>query len=101
LTLFSSTGSTSSKTAKEREEEGGGRGGGGGHKMKRDRIKKLPERCLLVFLLFVILNGFGEAAELVIRIPGDLSQQDGFYRLYYKPEVGSPQVSLHLVYIAR
>ena len=30
------------------------------------------------------------AADLVIRIPGDLSQQDGFYRLYYKPEVGFP-----------
>ena len=25
-----------------------------------------------------------EAADLVIRIPGDLSQQDGFYRLDYR-----------------
>ena len=27
-------------------------------------------------------------ADLVIRIPGDLSQQDGFYRLDYNPPVG-------------
>ena len=25
-----------------------------------------------------------DAADLVIRIPGDLSQQDGFYRLDYR-----------------
>ena len=31
-----------------------------------------------------------QSADLVIRIPHDLSQQDGFYRLDYKPTVGYP-----------
>jgi len=31
-----------------------------------------------------------QAADLVIRIPGDLSQQDGYYRLDYRPPAGSP-----------
>ena len=30
------------------------------------------------------------SADLVIRIPGDLSHQDGFYRLDYSPPVGFP-----------
>ena len=49
--------------------------------------------CLLVSLLPI-----SSAADLVIRIPGDLSQQDGEYRLYYKPEVGLPPVSLSTPY---
>ena len=32
----------------------------------------------------------GLAADLVIRIPGDLSQQDGYYRLDYLPPEGQP-----------
>ncbi len=43
--------------------------------------------CLALLALFCATS---RAADLVIRIPGDLSQQDGFYRLYYKPEVGNP-----------
>ncbi len=38
----------------------------------------------------VLLTDFARAADLVIRIPGDLSQQDGFYRLDYSPPVGFP-----------
>lgn len=37
--------------------------------------------------------GVAGGADLVIRIPGDLSQQDGFYRLYYQPEVGVPEAN--------
>jgi cadherin 5 type 2 (VE-cadherin) len=33
------------------------------------------------------------SADLVIRIPGDLSQQDGFYRLDYSPPVGLPEAN--------
>ena len=52
------------------------------------KISTLP----LMALMLISLLPMSSAADLVIRIPGDLSQQDGFYRLYYKPEVGSPQV---------
>merc|ERR1712106_778839 len=38
-----------------------------------------------------VLGGHGVGgADLVIRIPGDLSQQDGYYRLDYRPPYGSP-----------
>jgi receptor-type tyrosine-protein phosphatase beta len=40
--------------------------------------------------LIILLVQFSTAADLVIRIPGDLSQQDGFYRLDYSPPVGFP-----------
>merc|ERR1711892_250649 len=44
----------------------------------------------VLFVLFV-LGGHGVGgADLVIRIPGDLSQQDGYYRLDYRPPAGSP-----------
>merc|ERR1719158_1205831 len=43
---------------------------------------------LLVGLMLYL--GCGQAADLVIRIPGDLSQQDGYYRLDYRPPAGSP-----------
>ena len=33
------------------------------------------------------------SADLVIRIPDDLSQQDGFYRLDYSPPVGLPEAN--------
>lgn len=39
---------------------------------------------LLLNLSLVLLTVVVEAADLVIRIPGDLSQQDGFYRLDYR-----------------
>lgn len=42
-----------------------------------------------VALLALLLTA-AEAADLVIRIPGDLNNQDGFYRLDYNPPVGSP-----------
>ena len=41
----------------------------------------LIQRLVLLGLLVVVVV---EAADLVIRIPGDLSQQDGFYRLDYR-----------------
>ena len=41
----------------------------------------LIQRLMLLGLLVVVVV---EAADLVIRIPGDLSQQDGFYRLDYR-----------------
>ena len=61
-------------------------------KMKRDRIKDGMTASIVFFVILAITVRLTEAADLVIRIPGDLSQQDGYYRLYYKPEVGSPQV---------
>jgi len=39
---------------------------------------------LLVAVALVAWAGGVGAADLVIRIPGDLSQQDGFYRLDYR-----------------
>lgn len=50
-------------------------------------------RTLLYVASFLVsLSGVGIVcgADLVIRIPGDLSQQDGFYRLDYSPPVGFP-----------
>jgi hypothetical protein len=45
-------------------------------------------RCLfwplVVAVALVAWAGGVGAADLVIRIPGDLSQQDGFYRLDYR-----------------
>ena len=42
-------------------------------------------------LLALATVAFG--ADLVIRIPGDLSHQDGFYRLDYRPPIGFPQAN--------
>ncbi|CAB4065344.1 PTPRB [Lepeophtheirus salmonis] len=42
------------------------------------------------FLLVIYFLNLGECADLVIRIPTDLSQQDGFYRLNYHPNTGYP-----------
>ncbi len=65
-------------------------------KMKpRERGEPLPPRQpelsgrrlfwpLVVALALVAWAGGVGAADLVIRIPGDLSQQDGFYRLDYR-----------------
>jgi hypothetical protein len=39
---------------------------------------------LAVAVALVAWAGGVGAADLVIRIPGDLSQQDGFYRLDYR-----------------
>jgi receptor-type tyrosine-protein phosphatase beta len=63
--------------------------------MKRERLKlRLWQFAFLsATLLLVVLPNLVASADLVIRIPGDLSQQDGFYRLYYKPEVGSPEAN--------
>jgi cadherin 5 type 2 (VE-cadherin) len=44
----------------------------------------------LILLLCLTLFPVTQCADLVIRIPHDLSQQDGFYRLDYKPTVGIP-----------
>ena len=43
-----------------------------------DRFWRPLATCLLMWA------GAVRAADLVIRIPGDLSQQDGFYRLDYR-----------------
>ena len=56
--------------------------------MKVDRRKLFTifvmRKLSVLFVLFV-LGGHGVGgADLVIRIPGDLSQQDGFYRLNYR-----------------
>ena len=39
---------------------------------------------VLTALFLICLVQFSHSADLVIRIPGDLSQQDGFYRLDYR-----------------
>ena len=39
----------------------------------------------LILLLCLTIFPVTQCADLVIRIPHDLSQQDGFYRLDYKP----------------
>jgi len=62
--------------------------------MKVDRRKLFTifvmRKLSVLFVLFV-LGGHGVGgADLVIRIPGDLSQQDGYYRLDYRPPAGSP-----------
>ena len=44
----------------------------------------------LVYLLLFFGVPWSRGADLVIRIPGDLSQQDGFYRLDFNPPVGFP-----------
>ena len=45
---------------------------------------------LLVLLFLLTIFPVTQCADLVIRIPHDRSQQDGFYRLDYKPTVGIP-----------
>ena len=45
---------------------------------------------LATLLILSCIVQFSKSADLVIRIPGDLSQQDGFYRLDYSPPVGFP-----------
>lgn len=62
--------------------------------MKVDRRKLfiffvMNKLCVLFVLCGLGGQGVG-AADLVIRIPGDLSQQDGYYRLDYRPPAGSP-----------
>ena len=39
---------------------------------------------MTMLVLVVVMFGGVLGADLVIRIPGDLSQQDGFYRLNYR-----------------
>ena len=58
----------------------------------RGALAMMSSLSLAAFLISLL--PVSSAADLVIRFPGDLSQQDGFYRLYYTPEVGSPQVSV-------
>ena len=46
---------------------------------------------LLSFVLLpLIMIPVSQSADLVIRIPHDVSQQDGFYRLDYQPTIGIP-----------
>ena len=56
--------------------------------MKVDR-RKVPV-MEVVMVMVVGLIGRSRAADLVIRVPGALSQQDGYYRLDYSPPAGSP-----------
>merc|ERR1712012_495685 len=56
--------------------------------MKMDR-RKVPV-MEVVMVMVVGLIGRSRAADLVIRVPGALSQQDGYYRLDYSPPAGSP-----------
>ena len=51
-------------------------------------MKQIVQLATLLLLSCVVQ--FSKSADLVIRIPGDLSQQDGFYRLDYSPPVGFP-----------
>ena len=39
---------------------------------------------MTMLVLAVVMFGGVLGADLVIRIPGDLSQQDGYYRLNYR-----------------
>lgn len=52
------------------------------------KITTMASKLLLPLLLCSLQASYG--ADLVIRIPGDLSQQDGFYRLDYSPPIGFP-----------
>ena len=45
---------------------------------------------LATLLLLSCIVQFSKGADLAIQIPGDLSKQDGFYRLDYSPPVGFP-----------
>ena len=58
------------------------------HIMKVDRRKLFSFSVIrdffLVISLVVIASQEAQAADLVIRIPGDLSQQDGHYRLDFR-----------------
>jgi len=56
--------------------------------MKVDRRKGLVMAVVIVVMMGLV--GVGRAADLVIRVPGALSQQDGYYRLDYSPPAGSP-----------
>ena len=53
---------------------------------------KVDRRKVMLGVVMVMVMGAGRAgaADLVIRVPGALSQQDGFYRLDYSPAAGSP-----------
>ena len=53
--------------------------GDGGDLLLVNMLLMLNLPLLLLAAVVVV-----EAADLVIRIPGDLSQQDGFYRLDYR-----------------
>ena len=56
--------------------------------MKVDRQKHFTifvmRKLSVLFVLFVLRGHGVGGADLVIRIPGDLSQQDGYYRLDYR-----------------
>jgi receptor-type tyrosine-protein phosphatase beta len=58
--------------------------------VERWRRHRNPAQMLAAVAVAAALTAMASGADLVIRIPGDLSQQDGHYRLYYRPEVGSP-----------
>ncbi len=57
--------------------------------------RTFPTAVLATFvaLALLLLPQSALSADLVIRIPGDLSQQDGFYRLDYNPPVGLPEAN--------
>ena len=62
------------------------------------RLRRLTmQYCTRTLVFFAALAVFWPpaalSADLVIRIPGDLSQQDGFYRLDYNPPVGLPEAN--------
>ena len=59
------------------------------NKMKPGFKVKLPTMGILV-LAVILLCPTTDGADLVIRIPSDLSHQDGFYRLDYRPPIGFP-----------
>ena len=60
------------------------------------KVKTVATRCLSAFaticaaITLLWIPQEVVAADLVIRIPGDLSHQDGFYRLDYRPPIGFP-----------
>ena len=53
-------------------------------------LTSLSSLVLLSFVLPLIIIPVSQCADLVIRIPHDVSQQDGFYRLDYEPTIGIP-----------
>ena len=53
-------------------------------------LTSLSSIILISFVLPWTIFPVGQCADLVIRIPHDVSQQDGFYRLDYEPTIGIP-----------
>jgi len=78
-------------------------GGGSAVEMKVERRKSVRMAdfswafsCFAGLIAIIWYSQAVICADLVIRIPGDLSQQDGYYRLDYRPPMGSPAANTTL-----